>query len=65
MTYEVYYNDGGHCGPFAEFSDAYAHALKVLKGTRFTRIIEIRYTNDTVTGGYVPKNPRSFYVNRS
>jgi hypothetical protein len=62
MTYETYYSDGGHGGPHATFRRAYAHALRTLRGSTSTHIVEIRPAASAAIGGYYPGNFTSFYV---
>jgi hypothetical protein len=58
--YELYYNDGGHGGPYATFLAAYTAALARLNDS--TTRIEIRSYLSKIVGGYAPSNLTSFYV---
>ena len=62
MTFEIYYNDGGHCGPYKSFMEAYKAAYARLN--RITTRIEIRHTTSKTTGGYAPRNIGSYYVSK-
>ena len=62
---KIYYDDGGHAGPFPDFHAAYAYAVRVLKGSRTTGKIEIRPPAPAVIGGYASGHKDSFYVTKS
>ena len=62
---EIYYNDGGHCGPFADFHSAYCYAIKTLRGSESTTRIEIRPAGSTARGGYASGNDGSYYVTKN
>jgi hypothetical protein len=59
---EVYYDDGGHSGPFTNFHLAYTYALRVLKGSTSTKSVEIRPRDSKAIGGFANGNDGSFYV---
>jgi len=61
MKYEIYYIDGGHCGPFQSFQDAYAAALQRLNDV--TSRMELRPLNSKAIGGYAD-NAESFYISK-
>lgn len=62
MTYEIYYNDGGHCGVFRDFNTAYNAAIASLN--KQTTVIEIRPNDSRAIGGFRYNNKLSFYVER-
>lgn len=62
---EIYYNDGGHCGPFQTFHEAYVYAVRILKGSQVTTRIEIRPRDSKAIGGYASGNDGSFYVTKN
>lgn len=64
-TYEIYYSDGGHCGPHKTFVDAYSYAISVMRGNKVTKHVEIRPNDSVAKGGFAIANIGSFYVSRS
>lgn len=60
MTYEIYYNDGGHGGPYQDFEAAYRAAKSRLLGS--TTTIEMRPRNSKAIGGFGRHNKGSFYL---
>jgi hypothetical protein len=61
-TYELYYNDGGHCGPFYQLHLAVEHAERMIAGCVKTTRVEIRPDSSGAIGGYAPSNPGSRYI---
>jgi hypothetical protein len=64
MTYEIYYSDGGHIGPFASLQEAKDYANKVLEGISlvYRASAEIRPIDSKVIGGYRSNNVNSVYL---
>ena len=61
MKYELYYNTGGHCGPYPNFKEAEKAAKDKLNGCKLMTSIEIRNTNSTFRGGFNGANHGSFF----
>jgi len=63
--YNLYYSDGGHCGPFKSLEIARNRARELIKNHRSQKslIIEIRPIGIAKQRGeFIPKNPHSEYV---
>lgn len=63
-TYELYYNDGGHGGPYPDFKTANEAAERLLKGSQTTTTIEIRPRASESIGGFKDKNHGSTYLDK-
>lgn len=64
-TYELYYDNGGHGGPYANHADACAAAERLLWGCRSMRAVEVRPRNSSHTGGYDERHHGSTYVQKN
>lgn len=62
-TYELYYIDGGHGGPFYDIGKAREHAERMIAGSSGrTKRIEIRPDSSKELGGYGYRNGGSYYI---
>lgn len=59
---ELYYSDGGHAGPYADFFAAVEDAKRKIAGDRNTKTIEMRPRGSSARGGFARNNPGSIYV---
>lgn len=64
MKYEMYYNSGGHGGPYSDLIMAEQRARDLIKGDKSgkTTSIEIRPHNSKAIGGYSANNKGSIYI---
>lgn len=64
MSYELYYDTGGHGGPYPDHDTACIIAQELLKGCCATRSIEVRPRNSPKRGGYSDAHSESTYVRK-
>ena len=64
MKYELYYDDGGHGGPYESLEIAWQTARSIIEGGRHTHAIEIRPRSSLFLGGYKDKRSGSYYLYR-
>jgi len=62
MKYEIYYNDGGHGGPYPDLPAAIEGAQRRLNAN--CTQIECRPYNSTERGAFKTGNPGSHYVTK-
>jgi hypothetical protein len=63
-TYELYYSNGGHGGPYLTLTEAKKAAKRLLEGSKTMIAVEIRPSNSGYFGGYNTRNNNSFFVRK-
>lgn len=61
-SFELYYNTGGHGGPYPDLAAAEIAAKRMLAGCRSLYSVEIRPRNSPVLGGYGESHKGSRYI---
>jgi len=64
MEYELYYNYGGHGGPYPDYDTAVQTAKNLLNGSKLLHTVEVRPRKALVCGGYGERHYGSTYVAR-
>jgi hypothetical protein len=62
QLFELYYSDGGHGGPHADFFTAVEEAKLRIAGCQSISMIEIRPRTSAVRGGFKTANSESCYL---
>lgn len=64
MQFELYYNNGGHGGPYSNHTKACVAAQSLLWGSHTMSRVEVRPRNSRVIGGYGEHHIGSTYVSK-